>query len=77
MKNNVYDVLKWIAIIVLPALSTFVAVTFKIWQIPYGNEIAQTITALATCLGSILMVSNAKYNSKLDTGDKNFDVPED
>ena len=77
MKNHVYDTLKWISIIVLPALSTFVAVTFKIWQIPFGNEIAQTITALATCLGSILMVSNAKYNSKLDTSDMNFDIPED
>lgn len=61
MSNRLYDILKWIAIIVLPALSTLIAVVFQIWGIPYGAEIAQTITAIATFLGAILMVSNAKY----------------
>ena len=61
MSNGLYDILKWVAIIVLPALSTLIAVVFQIWDIPYGSEIAQTITAVATFLGAILMVSNAKY----------------
>lgn len=65
MSNDLYDVLKWVAIIVLPALSTLVAVVFSIWNIPYGDEIAQTITAIATFLGAVLMVSNAKYRKTI------------
>lgn len=61
IKDSVYDVLKWVAIIVLPALATLVTVVFKVWGIPYGDEIAQTITAVATFLGAVLMVSNATY----------------
>ena len=66
MSNKVYDILKWIAIIVMPALSTLVSVVFEIWNIPHGSEIAQTITAVATFLGAVLMVSNAKYLKKKD-----------
>ena len=58
LKNSVYDKLKWVAILLLPSLATLVAVIFKIWNLPYGNEIAQTITALATFLGAILGISN-------------------
>lgn len=64
MNNKLYDVLKWIAILFLPSLATLVAVVFKIWDIPYGNEIAQTITALATFLGAILGISSLQYKGK-------------
>lgn len=69
MNNKTYDILKWVAIIVLPALSTLVAGVFPIWGLPYGSEIAQTITAIATFLGAVLMVSNARYlkNSEAST----------
>jgi len=53
--------LKWIAILFLPALATLVAVVFKIWDLPYGPEIAATITAVATFLGAILGVSHIQY----------------
>lgn len=65
MNSRVYDILKWVAIIVLPALSTLISVVFQIWGIPYGTEIAQTITAIATFLGAILMVSSIQYTRKL------------
>ena len=61
LSSKVYDIAKWVAIIVLPALATLVTVVFKVWGIPYGDEIAQTITAVATFLGAVLMVSNATY----------------
>lgn len=78
ISNKTYDILKWVAIIVLPALATLITVVFKVWDIPYGDQIAQTITALATFLGAILMVSTAQYNKQFkDTGDPNVDVPED
>lgn len=65
LSNKIYDILKWIAIIVLPALSTLISVVFKIWGIAYGSEIAQTITAIATFLGAVLMVSNATYKKDI------------
>ena len=61
LNDKLYDCLKWIAILLLPSLSTLVAVIFKIWNLPYGNEIAQTITALATFLGAILGISSVQY----------------
>ena len=61
--NKVYDVLKWVAIIVLPALATLVKVVFTVWNLPYADPIATTITAFATFLGTILMVSNAQYRA--------------
>ena len=45
---------------------SFVKVIFTIWQLPYGTEIATTITAVATCLGALLMISNANYQKILD-----------
>jgi hypothetical protein len=61
MSNKLYDILKWVAIIVLPALATLITVVFNTLGIQYGDQIAQTITALAAFLGAILMVSNAQY----------------
>ncbi len=67
LNDKLYDWLKWIAILLLPSLATLVAVIFKIWNLPYGNEIAQTITALATFLGAILGISSVQYKkSKYD-----------
>ena len=64
--DKVYDILKWVAIILMPSLATLVKVICTIWQLPYGTEIATTITALATFLGALLMVSNANYQKALD-----------
>lgn len=82
ISNKTYDFLKWVAIIVLPALATLITVVFMVWNIPYGDQIAQTITALATFLGAILMVSTATYHKTLEEEDirdeiLNVDVPED
>lgn len=62
MSNKVYDVLKWVAIIVLPALATFISVISRIWGwADLGGLIAQTITAVAVLLGAILGISNYNY----------------
>ena len=68
--DKVYDILKWVAIIAAPALATLVKVICTIWNLPYGTEIATTITALATFLGALLMVSTANYQKTLDEIDK-------
>ena len=61
--DKVYDVLKWVAIVCLPALSTFVVVLGRIWQ--WGDiavAVSQTITAVAVLLGALLGVSAIQYN---------------
>jgi len=68
MNNKLYDFLKWVAILFLPALSTLISVVFKIWNIPYGDEIAQTITALGVFLGAILGISSIQYKKGNDNG---------
>lgn len=62
LSNKIYDVLKFIALIVLPALATLYATLGAIWGLPYVEEIPKTITAIDTFLGAILMISTAQYN---------------
>lgn len=65
MSNKTYDFWKKVAMYVLPALATFVITVFKIWNIPYGEQIGATITAIDTALGVILGISSANYNKKV------------
>lgn len=60
--DGVYDVLKWVAQYLLPALATFWLTVAKIWGIPYGVEIGATISALDVFLGVVLGISSKNYN---------------
>lgn len=66
MSNKVYDVLKWIAMYLLPALGTLYFALASIWGFPYGEQIVGTITAVDTFLGVILGISTAQYNKRVD-----------
>lgn len=61
MSNKAYDILKYIAQIVLPALATLYFALAGIWNFPYGEEVVGTITAVDTFLGVILGISTANY----------------
>ena len=61
MSNKVYDVLKFIAQIVLPALATFYVTIASLWGLPYPEEISGTVMAIDTLLGTLLMISSNKY----------------
>ena len=61
MSNKTYDVLKYIAQIVLPAVGTLYAALSGIWGFPYGEQIVGSILAVDTFLGAILGISSAKY----------------
>ena len=61
MSNKVYDCLKWIAQILLPALGTLYFALSQIWGLPYGEEIVGTITAIDIFLGVLLGISTEKY----------------
>ena len=65
--NKTYDVLKWIALYLLPALGTLYFALSGIWGFPYGEQIVGTITAIDTFLGVILGISSAKYTGDEDT----------
>lgn len=62
MKNRTYDILKYIALIVLPAIGTLYFALAQIWGLPYGEEIVGTITAVDAFLGAVLKISTDKYN---------------
>ena len=64
MSNKVYDVLKWIAQLLLPALGTLYFALAGIWGFPYGEQIVGTITAVDTFLGVILGISTAQYKKQ-------------
>jgi hypothetical protein len=68
LSNRTYDILKWIAQILLPALGTLYFALSKIWGLPYSTEVVGTIAAVDTFLGALLGISTAAYNKELDTG---------
>lgn len=62
LNDKLYDFLKYLAIIGLPAFEVFIPIVFNIWGIPYGDEIAKTLNALAVLIGSLLCISVISYN---------------
>lgn len=73
MNNKVYDVLKWIALVVLPALTALWLTLANIWGWPYAEAIGATMAAITTFLGAILGISSisyAKVNGGLEDGNR-------
>ena len=66
MSNKVYDVLKFIAQILLPAIGTLYFALARIWSFPYPEEIVGTITAVDAFLGAVLGISSIAYNKEKD-----------
>lgn len=62
LSNKLYDILKWIAQILLPASATLYFALANIWHLPYPEEIVGTITAIDAFLGVLLGISTSKYN---------------
>lgn len=65
--NKTYDILKYIAMIVLPAVGTLYFALSSIWGFPYGTETVGTITAIDAFLGALLGISTSKYNEQTMT----------
>lgn len=61
MDSKIYDILKWICQLLLPALGTLYFALASIWGFPYGEQIVGTITAVDTFLGVILQISSNNY----------------
>lgn len=65
ISNKMYDILKWIAQIFLPAIGTLYFALAGIWGFPYGEQIVGTITAIDAFLGAILGISTKMYNKEV------------
>ena len=59
--NKTYDVLKWVAQILLPAVAMLYLAMSKVWGLPFGDEVVATISALDLFLGMVLGLSNTQY----------------
>jgi hypothetical protein len=68
MSSKIYDILKYVGRIVLPAIATLYATIAKIWNLPYMAEIPATIMAIDVFLNAILEISSANY--KVETAGK-------
>lgn len=70
MPDKIYDVLKWICLIALPALAVLYFTLAKIWGLPYGAEITATINAVALFIGSLIGVSQIAINKEAKDEEK-------
>lgn len=64
LDNKIYDILKWVALVVLPAIATLYTALAGVWGLPFAEEIPATITAIDLFIGALLGVSTAKYNKE-------------
>ena len=62
--NRVYDALKWIVLIALPALAVAYGSLASVWHLPYASEVVQTINLVAVTLGAMIGISTASYNKE-------------
>ena len=68
LSDKAYDILKWLVLIVIPAVTTFYVVLDNLFGWGYAEIIATISAALCACVGSIVGISTAQYN-KLNGGE--------
>ena len=70
LPNKLYDVLKWITMIAIPALATAYVGLAAVWSWPYADEVAKTAAVACTLLGALLGISTAQYNKQNNIEEK-------
>lgn len=66
LNDKIYNILKYLAQIVLPAFATLYLALAGIWNLPFGEQVSGTIMAIDTFLGVLLGISSASYNKSLN-----------
>ena len=61
LSNTCYDIMKWLVLVVIPALTTFYAVCDKVFGWGYAETVTTISAALCTCIGAIVGISSAQY----------------
>lgn len=75
LSNKVFDALKWIAQILLPALGTAYVGLAAIWHWPFADEIVKTIMIVDLFLGTLLGISTLQYQTEKLNGAAVAQVP--
>lgn len=75
LKNSIYDFLKWLCLIALPALATYVLQVGEIWGWSEYVRVAKTISCTAFLIGCLIGVSTVAYNKFVKL--QNAPEPED
>ena len=76
LNSKVYDVLKWVTMIVLPACATAYVGLAAIWGWPYADQVAKTTAVICTLLGALLGISTAQYNKEQTGGRRPYTLEE-
>ena len=66
LSGKVYEVLKWLAVLALPAIADFIKFLFPTWGLPYGDPIAETIRQVALLIGILIGISTVQYNKAIN-----------
>lgn len=64
ISNKLYDILKWLVLIVIPAITTFYVVLDNLFSWGFAEIIATISAAACTCIGTIIGISTAQYNKE-------------
>ena len=64
LSDGLYDVLKWVVMVVIPALTTAYVGLAAVWKWPFAEEVAKTSAVVCTLLGALLGISTAEYNKQ-------------
>lgn len=64
LNDKVYDALKWITLVGLPAIAVLYTGISKIWSLPFGSEVVETLSIVEVFIGSLIGISTASYNSE-------------
>lgn len=70
LTNRAYDMLKWVVMIALPAVSVLLAALGGIWGLPHTRELVLTVNAVTVFLGALIGVSTAAYNREAHHADE-------
>lgn len=62
MNKKIYDTMRFIADLLLPALGTLYAALGEIWSFPYKEQIVGTVLAVVAFMDAVLKVSKNKYD---------------
>lgn len=64
INDKLYDILKWVTMIVIPALTTAYVGLAAVWSWPFAEQVAKTSAVVCTLLGALLGISTAQYNKE-------------
>ena len=62
LKNEIYDVLKWVSLVALDLFGNAYEQLASVWNLPYGTEIMRTCSIISVLIGGLIGISTYNYN---------------